>query len=939
MGESAPTRIGSYEVIREIGRGGMGVVSLARDTRLDRDVAIKALPDDLAENADRLMRFEREAKLLASLNHPNVASVYGLEELDGRRYLILEFIKGETLDERLSRGAIPIDDVLRIAIQIARAVEAAHEKGIIHRDLKPANIMCTSVHDDDQTIKVLDFGLAKAFDDGSDDTVDSSESLTVVRMHSPTIPGVILGTAGYLSPEQARGRPVDKRTDIFSFGCVLYEMLAGRAPFPGETAADAIGAMLHENADLARLPAEVPPAARRVLERCLQRDRSRRLRDIGDARIELESALDEPWDAAAAPGRSLRRGPIVALVAVMGVLLVMIGVLAGRRMGAEPAASVVHLAIPPPPGRQIRHAGDLAGPAAVSPDGSTVAFAAAAPDEPQRLWLRRLHEPDAREIPGTEGAMFPFWSPDGRSVGFFTREELRRVDLDSGNVATVCEAREGRGGAWTHDGRIIFAPAFTGPLHVVADSGGEDEPLTTMDRTQHTTHRWPTVLPDGERFLYYAGNSDPLHREAQGIYLATLDGAAPRRLARCEVGGQYADGWLLFVRESVLLASRVDLDEARLTGEVRVVTRDVAADRSTWHGQFSVTAGTLAFNRHVSTTTDERRRTGVPAGGYEADVLTSVDRTGRPGTHYADGLPMEYFAISPDGYSLALSVQSRDGTTDIWHYPTAFNPLPRDPKDRDRVSSVVMTPNPRRLTFLEGSEGRAVWAPDSKRFAFARHHCPDGTAGIYVKHLDGGSEELLLAATDEVVYPDDWTRDGKHLIYIKGTWLPSEADTIWAMPLDGGDHVPLVETHTRDWMARVSPDGRWLAYASRRTVRREVYVIPFAPAWPADARERQWQISLTGGRQPVWSDDGTELFYISDTGTLMAVPVTATEQTFAFGASAALFPTAYDAGREYGVFPPGAIAKFVFMEMRHASDTPVSVVLNWQQLLEMNAAP
>jgi eukaryotic-like serine/threonine-protein kinase len=932
--------IGPYTIIREIGRGGMGVVYLARDTKLDRDVAIKCLPDDLAADIERLTRFEREAKLLASISHGNIAAVHGLEEQDGKRYLVMEFVEGENLSERLARGKVPIDESLEIAVQIAQALEAAHDKGIIHRDLKPANIRVTPKGE----VKVLDFGLAKRTGENPSSIANIEDSPTIVAV-SPTMPGVILGTAGYLSPEQARGRPVDKRTDIFSFGCVLYELLTGVPPFPGETATDSIGATLHKDVALDQLPLDTPTMVRHTLIRCLERDRKKRLRDIGDARIELEFSLNSPEankPIAASTTRS-RRGFIVAFLVVVAIAIALVGLKFGQTMNASPPASVAYLTIPPPPGYQIRHSGDLSGPPVVSPDGAAVAFAAFASGETMRLWVRQLDEPDAREIPGTDGAMFPFWSPDSRSVGFFTRDKLRRVNLDTNTVISVCPVDEARGGAWTHDERMIFAPRFSSALMIVSDSGGDPIALTTYDREQHTTHRWPQALADGKHFLYFAGHRDPTRRDGQGIFLGTLDGKSePRRLTRSNFGAQYVDGWLLMVRDDVLLASRVDLDNTRLTGQVQVVTRDIAVDQSTWHPQFSASAeGTLVFNRRVSgDEVNPSIRTSLTPSGSEADTLTVFDRTGRETTHIADGMPIESIALSPDGYELVLAVQTRDGTSDLWIYPTSFSPNPSDSEEKDRIAAIVMTPNPRRLTFLEGSESRAVWSPAGDEIAFARHDSSARTDGIYRKHIDGGPEELLLADPELSVYPLDWTRDGKYIIYKLGAWATEQIDDIWALPLGEGEPFLLVQSPVADLHARVSPDGRWLAFSSKQAVSQEVYVIPFTPAWPEAERSREWQVSLSGGRQPEWNNDGTELFFISDTGMLMSVKVNETEQTFEFERPVSLFQTPWDTAIQYAVYPPDDLDQhFVFMDTRQSPNTPISIILNWQQLLTENQSP
>jgi serine/threonine protein kinase len=944
-----PDQIGPYTITREIGRGGMGVVYLAHDTKLDRDVAIKALPVELADDPDRLARFEREAKTLAALNHPHIASIYGLEEVEEKRFLILEYVSGETLDERLERGPIPVVEALTLALQIAEAVEAAHAQGIIHRDLKPANIKFTGSGgegDDDDSLKVLDFGLAKAL---GDEAASGSSAETIAHsptiMGSPSIPGVVLGTAGYLSPEQARGRPVDTRTDIFSFGCVLYEMLTGDTAFGGETVADAIGATLHKNIDFKRLPSDTPRYVRHMLQRCLERDRKKRLRDIGDIRIELENAINTfGQDDADTTSQSQSRGnPNAAMVAVVALVMIVLGVLLGRQLGITPNTGVAHLTIPPPPGYQIRHSGDLAGPAAVSPDGSSVVFSASAAGEPSRLWVRQLDEPDARMIPRTDGAMFPFWSPDSRSIGFFTRDKLRRVDLNTDTIITVCDASQARGGAWTHDGRMIISPTFSGPLMIVSDSGGEPTVLTTYDSEQHTTHRWPQVLPDGKRFLYFAGHRDPTRREEQGIYLATLDGTEPRRLIRCNFGGQYVDGWLLFVRDDVLLASRVDLDSATLTGEIRVLTRDIAIDQTTWHGQFSASAeGTLVFNRRAAgTEIDPYISSGLASGGSEADMLTNFDRTGRATQHFADGLPIASIALSPDGLQLSLEIQTQDGTSDLWLYPTSYSPNPGDPEEKERIGDVVMTPNPNHFTFLQGTESTVVWSPDSDEIIFVRIDGPEGTDGIYRKRVEGGPEELLHADPELTVYPLDWTRDGKYIIFKRGSWEDADIDDIWALPLDGGDPFPLIQTPAADREAQVSPDGRWLAYTSKQSGRAEVYVIPFAPDSPESARLRQRQVSLNGGRDPQWNSDGSELYYISDTGMLLTVPVNSTEQSFELERPITLFQTPWETGIYYAVYPRRDTGNdtFVFMDNRQSSYTPISVILNWQQLLAEDDAP
>ncbi|MEL7473307.1 MAG: protein kinase, partial [Planctomycetota bacterium] len=548
-------RIGPYEVDRELGRGGMGVVYLARDARLDRAVAIKALPEHLASDPARLERFEREAKTLAGLSHPNVAGIHGVEEQDGARYLVLEFVDGETLADALDRGPLSVDDAIDYAVQIAAGVEAAHEAGVIHRDLKPANIKLTP----DGVAKVLDFGLARVEESASSTGLDSPTMTTPPPQHSPTIEGAILGTAAYMSPEQARGRRVDRRTDIWSFGVVLYEMLVGASPFHGETAGDSIGAVLHKQFDLDQLPPSTPSNVRRVLERCLERDKNERYRDIGDVRIELTRA--EPAAARAEP-QPARRGRAWWALGCAGVLVAALAAMSQwvlGREGSEGGASVVRLAITPPPDASLRLSGDLGGPAVVSRDGARVAFVATREGESRRVWLRDLDATEAVELPGTDQALFPFWSPDNRHIGFITPGALMKHDTVSGATTRICESGQGRGGAWTDDGRIIFAPYFRGGLVVVDADGGEPEPLTTLDDDLHTSHRWPTMIPGADRFLYLAVSARPNEQGNNGVYLASLsDPGNPKRVMPSDYGAVYADGHLVFVRDGALLARPFD---------------------------------------------------------------------------------------------------------------------------------------------------------------------------------------------------------------------------------------------------------------------------------------------------------------------------------------------------------------------------------------------
>ena len=926
--------VGPYRVEREIGRGGMGVVYLAVDTRLDRDVAIKALPAELASDAARLERFEREAKTLAQLSHPNLAGIYGVEEQEGARFLVLEYVPGETLADRLDRGALPLDDALEFAGQICAGVKAAHEAGVVHRDLKPANIKITS----EGKAKVLDFGLARSDGEAvSSSGLDISNSPTISSpvQHSPTIPGAIMGTAPYMSPEQARGRRVDKRTDIWSFGVVLYEMLTGIGPFHGETATDSIGAILHKDVDLGLLPKGTPVGVRRVLKRCLERDKAKRYRDIGDVGIDLTHVREDGQGGAHAGGSERR----VALwpMALAAVVLGVVGVIAGMQLGGGSHGGVaVRVSIEPPEGVEIRFSGDLSGPPVVSPDGRMVVFAAAREGEERRLWVRELGDITARELEDTEGALFPFWSPDSREVGYFTMDSLRRVDIASETVQRVCVAEQGRGGTWTEDGRIVFARRFRGGLWIVDEDGGTPTALTEIDEELHTSHRWPLVVPGTDRFVFLAVSARADERENNAIYVGDLDGGTPERLMRCDYRAEYHDGWLLFVRDDVLMAQRAELDSAELIGNPVVVAKDLAPDLSTWHGQFSASgAGALVYNRASSRDAGrERERVTGYSWTVEGDRISTFDEFGRVVTAYAVDTPMAEFSMSPDGQMLAVSVVSEDGYLDLWLSPTVWRPTQAEVAVA--VQQSLLSSAERRLTFFEGIEISPQWSPDSKEIIFRWDG--DGAErprGMYIIGVDGGEARLFRDNKGRDDYPVDWTDDGKYIIATYGTHLVSGDNDLWAIPVDGGEEIPLVTDPGADYAGQVSPDGKWLAYVANEPAR-NVYVIPFKPGWDGDAPSGKWLVSENGGTLPRWSKEGDQLFYISDASVLIQVEVETGGRTFLFSSPRAMFQSPWDIGRTYDLTPTSEDTSrtYTFLDSGERGDARIGVILNWQALLE-----
>ena len=823
----------------------MGEVYRATDTKLGREVALKLLPEAFSSDPERLARFEREARLLAALNHPNIAQVYGFESASlpggpAAHFLAMELVEGEDLAERLKRGAIPVDEALAIAKQIAEALEEAHEKGIVHRDLKPANVKLTP----DGKVKVLDFGLAKAWS-GTGDALsgsapDLSQSPTLAR--TGTAAGLILGTAAYMSPEQARGKPVDKRADVWAFGAVLFEMLTGQRLFAGETVSDVLAAVLTREPDWATLPEATPPAVRRLIARCLDRDPRKRLRDVGEARVVLEAPLAAEAASAASAGRPLagRVGWVVAALLALAV-----AALAWRVLTPTPRPPLFRFTISSASGAAIDSG---AGSSAISPDGRRVVFVGGDAEGKQGLWIQELDQVRARLLADTEGASYPFWAPDSRRVGFFAKGQLRKVSLADGRVEAICDAIEARGGSWGRGGTIVFAPAVTGSLSAVSEGGGVPSPATRIENPkEEISHRFPAFLPDGRRFLYVA---DPGGAIDEGkVYLAALEGGERRLLYRSRRAPIYAEpGYLIDAIEDRLVARPFDPEAGALRGEPRRLEEATPPYVHTQDRVASVSASGALL---------------VPLLERAGTKVLWLDRRGRLVGEVR--LPRESFVsprLSPDGRRLAINSQGpKESESDLWVVDLASEQASR-------------------LTFAPGHERYPVWSPDGRALAFQTDR--GGAFDLWIRPSSGsGTERVLHESPTAWKVPQSWV--GGTLAF--GTAEPSTGFDVWLLRPDrpAEPPVPLLHSAASEGDGAISPDGRWLAFASNESGREEIYVVSLPDA------KVKYQVTTQGGQHPVWTRGGRELFFLTTGYSIAAVPVTLGE-SLAFGTPVTLFP-------------------------------------------------
>jgi serine/threonine protein kinase len=887
------TQLGSHEITALLGKGGMGEVYRARDLKLKREVAIKILPDEFARDADRVGRFQREAEALASLNHPNIAAIYDLQEASGSRFLVLELVEGETLANRLARGAIPVDESLKLAAQILDAIEGAHEKGVIHRDLKPANIKVTP----EGQVKVLDFGLAKAFEgERSELSLSNSPTLTMAA----TRQGVILGTAAYMSPEQARGARVDKRTDIWAFGCILYEMLTGTQAFSGELISDVMASVLKSEPDYKALPLAVPPRLSAILQRCLQKDPKKRWRDAGDLHADLESttetSVDANIDGKITPVPSRRRERVLWLGAILiSVVLTWwiasMVVFRGRVDAPSAVANLVRFSLTPPEGFSL-YAGGWAIPFSVSPDGHWLAFTATPDAGGSKLWVRPMGSETAQAIPGTDGATTPFWSPDSQWLGYRISNVLYRVRIPGGAPETISSFRgytsPTGGAAWGGD--VILFGGPDGTLFRVSAQGGSPSQVTTLDSSnKEQTHFWPQFLSDGRHFLYVAFG------EHTRVYVDSISGGQRTLVMEFPKNGsaiQYVPGYLFYVEDMVLWAQPFDESNLRLSGERRRVANGVPL-AGPGAAPFSVShSGVLAYWTQSLI--------------QQAAQLQWIDRKGVRLNLVGSPAVYDGFDLSRNGSRLVSAQVGKDGTN-LWVYDLTAGGDGGVPL---RFDSRATSP---------------VWAPDGAQIAFLV------SGALFMAPADPAARPVRLTNPSRNQLAQSFTTSGDRLVY--EDWSAENGIDLVVLELKtkSVDRLP-VNTNSNEFGARLSPDDRWLAYVTDQTGRNEVWVAAFPSGQP------RRKISPSGGSHPNWKGDESELYFISAEGQLVAVPFVSGVSSFDVGTQANLFPipgTIDIVAGSHNIYGPARDGQrfLVAIKSKDTKAPPMSVIVNWPELL------
>ena len=886
MALTSGIKLGPYEIQSRLGAGGMGEVYRALDTRLDRTVAIKVLASHLSSSPELKQRMEREARAISSLNHPHICHLYDIGSQDGTDYLVMEFLEGETLAERIRKGAVPLNEILKIGIAVGEALAVAHRQGIVHRDLKPGNIMLTK-----GGAKLMDFGLAKSAGSGAPTGTSSAPFLSAAQTMSQASPvsplttaGTMIGTIQYMSPEQIEGKEADARSDLFALGAVLYEMVTGARPFEGKSQISVASAILEkEPAPISAVQPLTPPAFEHIVTACLAKNPEDRFQTAHDVALQLKWIAQRGTPALGSTGKRGNHRELLAWLIAGGLALMLTAfVLWGR--GSKGTEQTTYFSAPLP---------FAARAVAVSPNGHTVAIAGHR--ESERIDVLWIYEPGSQEatnLARTEGASFPFWSPDGRSLGFFADGKLKKLNLDGGPVQTLCDASTGRGGTWNKDGVILFTPSGTlgVGLYRISASGGTPTQVTVPDKTlNEDSNRWPLFLPDGIHYLYSAINLSG-RRDLYSIYVGSLNSNEKRLVVKAKGNGAYAaPGYLLFYRDQTLFAQHFDTRKFELTGEPVPVLTEVQFFPRISEAVFAAsTAGLLVAQRNADS---------------GASQLLWFDRKGQQiGVALNPGI-YGNIMLAPNGRTVASDTTDlASQNTDIWTYD-------------------LETRSAKRLTFDPAIDSLPVWSPDGSRTVFASNR--ELKFDLYLKDTNGAQEEKVIPQDGPDRFPTDWSRDGKYVLYGRGPDL-------WFLTFPELRATQFLKAASTLKTGRFSPDGKWVAYSSNESGRWEIYVTSFPEA------HGKWQVSNTGGDQPRWRGDGKELFYLSTDSKIMAVPVK-TGSNFDAGTPTALFqanPREMVATSElfsYDVSNDGQ--KFLVNASLKTAMTPMSVVLNWSAKL------
>jgi serine/threonine protein kinase/Tol biopolymer transport system component len=882
MALTSGTKLGRYEIVSALGAGGMGEVYRARDPRLSRDVAIKILPCDLSSNPDLKARFEREARAISALSHPHICHLYDVDAQDGIDYLVMELLEGQPLNRRLEKGPLPLQQALQCGIEIAEALEKAHKSGIVHRDLKPGNIMLTK-----SGAKLLDFGLAKPLDG-----IGSMMSGSAATMSRPlTQEGRIVGTFQYMSPEQLQGQEADARSDIFALGAVLYEMLTGKRAFEGKTQISVMSAILEkEPSPVSAVQPLTPSTLDHVIQRALAKDPQERWQNAADVKAELK------WIASTGRQAEQRTGGAKGIIPALAVACLLLIVALGT--------AIFYSSKPSPPPPEVRSSiaapersdfllmdDDAAGPVVISPDGANLAFTARDEQGRPRIWIRALSGGESRALSGGDSGTYPFWSPDGKWLGFFSNGKLRKASIEGGPVMEIAEAPRGRGGSWNKDNLILFAPAPTGPLFLVPANGGTARAVTKIDPAFHTTHRWPVWLVDGHHFIYLASSHGNAGANSHnGIYVASLDGQNGHILMPSDSNAVVAPGYLLYVQDAVLMAVPFNEKRAELEGDSSPVAQEVALNQGTWRCAVDVSRNGILVYQAGSNDKPSELLWYAPGNQPARPAATSRG-------NYRD------LRLSPDGHKLAITIGSPHA--ELWIYDLTRG-----------VNS--------RLTFTDSAYvSTAVWSPDSKHLAFS----VVGNSGtrMFVKEAGGSAKEQELFSSGTILDTvDDWSQDGQMLLYHA---VPAAASPIalFVLPMSG-------ESKPRQFLsaapfpilqARFSPDGKWVAYLSPESGIIQAYVTSFPDA------SGKWQISSDGTVAVGWLRNGQALLYQKTDGSIVKVPFAAHGKDVQIGA-AQLYVNAHPRTTTYNeswdVAPDGRIiANTDIVESTHV----ISVVVNW----------